>query len=236
MCCFFNNANCNHPRPRINVVATVGARGPIGPQGPQGPIGPVGPQGPQGPVGPVGPQGPVGPVGPQGPVGATGATGPQGPVGAVGPQGPVGPVGPQGPVGATGATGPSGTADIIYAVNLGDTVATGATIPLTLSTSTPATSLSVADNAVNLPSAGTYLVSYSVNGSSASEPVSISLQLDGVSIEGETLTESGGTDADVSLSKTALITTTSAGTLSLLNATADALTINNAGLVVLRSV
>lgn len=228
MCCF-NNRYCNNPRPRTTIVTTMGARGPIGPQGP---VGPQGPQGPTGATGATGPVGPIGPIGPQGPTGATGATG------ATGPVGPIGPVGPQGPTGATGPVGPegpSGTADIVYAVNLGDTVPANSAIPLTLGTSTTEATSTVSDNAVNLTTAGTYLVSYSVNGSSAGDPVIVSLQLDGVSIAGETITESAGTGGDVSLSKTALITITEPASLSLFNDTDDSLTVNNAGLVVLKA-
>ena len=238
MCCF-NNRNCNNISPRTTIVTSVGARGPIGPQGPQGSVGPQGPQGP------VGPQGPQGEVGPQGPVGATGATGPIGPVGATGATGATGPQGPVGATGATGATGPqgpqgpSGTADAIYANNLGTTVASGDTIPLSLSTSTVGTTMSVSDNAVNLPSAGTYLVSYSVNGSVAGEennPVSVTLYLGDTAIAGETLTEVGEIGGAVSLSKTILVTTDGANTLSIVNSSNNALTVDNAGLTVLRTV
>ena len=207
MCCF-NYSNCNRNRPRTTVIASVGARGPIGPQGPQGPIGP---QGPQGPVGATGATGATGPVGPQGPVGATGATG------------------------ATGPQGPSGTADVIYANNVGSTVTAGDLIPLTLSTSTADTTMSVSSDAVNLPAQGTYLVSYSVNGSNLTDPISISLQLNGTPITGETLTENSGATGVSSLSKTILVTTTGAGTLSIVNSSTDTLTVLNAGLTVLRT-
>ncbi len=236
MCCF-NNRRCNdYPFRRNTIITTVGARGPIGPQGPIGPIGPQGPIGPTGATGATGATGPAGPVGPQGPVGPTGATGATGATGPIGPQGPVGPTGATGATGATGPQGPSGTADIIYANNVGGTVLSGDIIPLTLSASTTGATSTVSGGEVNLVDAGTYLVSYSVNGSVPTDTTSVSLYLNGVAIPNETLTESGGTNGLSSLSKTILITTTGASTLAIYNTSADTLTVSNAGLTVLRSV
>ena len=219
-------------------------RGPQGPVGPAGPRGPQGPQGPVGPIGPTGATGATGAVGPQGPVGATGATGavgPQGPVGAtgatgaVGPQGPVGATGPQGPVGATGPQGPSGTSDIIYANNNGATVEAGAIIPLTFSTSTSGTTMSVQNNAVNLPEGGTYLVSYFASGDTGTEDASISLYLDGAPIAGETITLSNQAGDSFLASKTILVTTTNAGALSLYNTSSETQVFTGASLTVLKA-
>ena len=95
--------------------------------------------------------------------------------------------------------------------------------------------MSVSSDAVNLPAQGTYLVSYSVNGSNLTDPISISLQLNGTPITGETLTENSGATGVSSLSKTILVTTTGAGTLSIVNSSTDTLTVLNAGLTVLRT-
>lgn len=222
MCCLFgNNCNCN----RCNNTPTVirGPRGPIGPSGPQGARGPQGPQGATGPAGPtgatgatgaVGPQGPIGPVGPQGPQGATGATGA---TGAVGPQGPV---------------GPAGINDAIYAQSSVATVAAGAIIPLALNTATPNTTFSVSDNAVNLPEAGTYIVSYYANGSVPTGDFITTLYLNGAALANETIIQSDSVGA---ASKTALITTTGPATLSLYNGSASVATLSDASITVIKA-
>ena len=242
-----NCANYRLVRGPQGPAGPTGARGPQGPQGPVGPIGPtgaqgpVGPQGetgatgPQGPVGATGPQGPQGPVGPIGPTGAQGPVGPQGETGATGAQGPVGPQGPQGETGATGPQGPSGTSDIIYANNDGATVDAGAIIPLTLATSTTGTTMSVQNNAVNLPEGGTYLVSYYASGETGTGDASISLYLDGAPITGETITLSNQTGDSFLASKTILVTTANAGTLSLYNTSAQSQVFTGASLTVLKA-
>ena len=194
-----------------------------------------GPQGPAGPTGARGPQGPQGPVGPIGPTGAQGPVGPQGATGAIGPQGPVGATGPQGETGATGPQGPSGTSDIIYANNDGATVDAGAIIPLTLATSTTGTTMSVQNNAVNLPEGGTYLVSYYASGETGTGDASISLYLDGAPITGETITLSNQTGDSFLASKTILVTTANAGTLSLYNTSAQSQVFTGASLTVLKA-
>ena len=194
-----------------------------------------GPQGPAGPTGARGPQGPQGPVGPIGPTGAQGPVGPQGATGAIGPQGPVGATGPQGETGATGPQGPSGTSDIIYANNDGATVDAGAIIPLTLATSTTGTTMSVQNNAVNLPEGGTYLVSYYASGETGTGDASISLYLDGAPITGETITLSNQTGDSFLASKTILVTTANAGTLSLYNTSDQSQVFTGASLTVLKA-
>lgn len=229
MCCLFgcnhNQNGCNCQRCNQNPVVI---RGPVGPTGATGARGPIGPQGA---TGPAGPQGPQGEVGPQGPVGATGATGPQGPVGATGA---TGATGPQGPVGATGPQGPAGTNDIIYAGNTTtQTVASGEIIPITEITSTPDSTMSVSANAVNLPEAGTYLVSYFAN-ADGTTGFDLSLYLGGVQIPGETISVAGSGTSD-SASKTILVTTTGADTLSLYNTSANAVSFDSVGLTVLKT-
>ena len=204
--CFFNNCNSNN-------CCNCQRRVIVGPQGPVGPRGPVGPTGPTGATGPIGP---VGPVGPQGPTGATGATGPQGPVGATG------------ATGATGPQGPAGSSDAIYASSGASTVTSGATAPLTLNTVTPDSSMSVGANAITLSDAGYYLVSYYLT--AASTTTDYSLNLNGTTIS--TIVNADGENA--SLSRTILVNAPANSTLTLVNTSANDLSITNTGLTVVK--
>lgn len=165
---FFNFFNsCSPQRPCCNQNTIEYIRGPIGPQGPAGPMGPMGPQGAQGPVGP------------QGATGATGATGPQGPVG---PQGATGATGPQGPQGEAGT---SALQDALYAYGGTQTVASATIIPLANSTTTPTTTMSLATNAITLPT-GTYLVTYGATGTRTTDGnLSVQLYENGTAISNE---------------------------------------------------
>lgn len=165
-----------------------------------------------------------GPMGPSGPQGARGPIGPQGPIGLTGPQGPI------------GQTGLSGTADMIYASFAGGTVATNTIIPLALNNGTPNTTMSVTGNSINLPTAGTYLVSYSVNGSVPTGNLSTSLYLNGVAIPNETITLTNTANALSEGSKTALVTVNAPSTLSLYNTSTDTATLTNASLTAMRSI
>lgn len=261
MCCFFgcnnnnccgNRCQCNRPVVIRGPVGPTGATGARGPQGPQGPVGPIGPTGATGATGAIGPQGPAGPVGatgatgatgPQGPTGATGAIGPQGPqgltgaTGATGPQGPQGPAGPAGATGATGATGPqgpSGTNDILYANSGTNSVAADATVPLTQAAATAGTTMSVSANAVNLPEAGIYLVSYFASGSVTTGNLDVSLYLNGTLIPGETITITNSTDVSAA-GKTVLINAAAAGPLTLHNSSTGTATLTSAALTVLKT-
>lgn len=245
MCCLFGcnggcNCNCHRNHNNFNNVTVI--RGPMGPTGPQGPRGVQGPQGPIGPTGATGATGATGPVGPQGPVGATGATGavgpigPQGPIGPAGATGATGPQGPVGPAGATGATGPqgpvgpAGTNDAVYAVATAATIAAGGIIPITLSAATADTTMTVTDNAVNVTEAGTYLVSYSTDGSVATGDFITSLYLNGAAVANESLNV--GTDGTAS--KTILLNLAAGDSLALYNTSATVATLDNAGLTVLK--
>ena len=239
MCLFNNNCNCNcNNNCRQRVI--------IGPQGPVGPRGPVGPTGPTGATGATGATGPQGPIGLTGATGATGATGPQGPIGPIGPIGPQGPQGEQGPIGltgatgATGATGPQGpagpigpqgepgSADALYASSGASTVAAGATIPLTLNTATPESTITVGANAVTLTEAGYYLVTYYLTGES--NVLSYSLNLNGASIS-TVVNESNGENTT---SKTVLINATAGSSLTLVNTSAESIVVTDAGITVLK--
>ena len=237
MCCLFGNNCCNNRCNRPVVIrgpmGPTGPAGPRGPQGPQGATGAIGPQGPAGPQGATGATGPAGAVGPQGPQGATGAVGPQGPQGATGAVGPQGPAGPQG---ATGATGPAGTNDAIYAgTNTSSTVNAATIIPIAQIAATAGTTMSVSANAINLPEAGTYLVSYFANGSVPSGNLSTSLYLDGTQVSGETIVQTNTAGSSSAAGKTVLITTNGAGTLSLYNTSGETATLSSATLTVLKT-
>ena len=234
MCSIFGGCgSCNN---RCNCTNCIrGPRGPMGPSGPQGARGPIGPQGATGPIGPQGPIGPTGltgatgPQGPQGVIGPVGATGPQGPQGVTGPVGATGPQGPQGEV------GPSGTNDIIYAgITTQTTVDAGAIIPLQYINDTEDSTMSVVGNSIILPEAGDYLITYSINGSTPTGTLVASLYLDGVPISGETITLSSAGDI-VSGSRTVLIYTSSASTLSLYNISSEDASVVSANLTVLKT-
>lgn len=150
--------------------------------------------------------------------------------------GPRGPQGPQGATGATGAQGPSGTNDAVYAgVNAATTVDAGAIIPIARLAATAGTTMTVSNNAVNLPAAGTYLISYFINGSVADGNLSASLYLNGAQVDGETIIMTNTADFSSAASKTILLTTTAAGTLSLYNSSAGTATISSATLTVLKT-
>ncbi len=226
----FNNRCCNsnNTTNQCGCSNTVVVRGPQGLTGATGPRGPIGPQGPQGPVGPTGATGAVGPIGPAGATGATGATGPIGPQGLTGPAGATGAVGPQ---------GPSGTSDIVYAGNnTASTVAAATAIPIALLASTPTATSTVAGDAVTLPEAGVYLVTYSFNGDrDTAGNVSVSLYQDGTAVAGETLTVNAGANEPVSASKTVLLATDGGSTLSLQNVSDTAVDFSSVSLTVLKT-
>lgn len=161
---------------------------------------------------------------------AQGPVGPQGPIGPAGPQGPQGPIGLQGPIGPQGEAGIN---DGVYAVATASTIATGDIIPITQSTATTPTTLSVSNNSVNLPDAGTYLVSYSAGGSATTTDLSVGLYLNGVQIPNENIiVASDGVTS--SSSKTILVTAPSGSTLSLHNTSTDAITLTSASITVLK--
>jgi len=218
-------------------MGPTGPQGPRGVQGPQGPAGPVGATGATGAVGPIGPQGPVGPAGPVGATGATGAVGPIGPQGPVGPVGPAGPTGAVaaagavGPIGPQGPVGPAGTNDAVYAVSTAATIAAGEIIPITLSAATADTTMTITDNAVNITEAGTYLVSYYVGGSVATNEFVTALYLNGAEIANENIVQSNSAGA---ASKTVLLNLSAGDTLSLYNTSATEATLSAAAITVLK--
>lgn len=158
----------------------------------------------------------------------------RGPMGPAGPQGARGPIGPQGATGPIGLQGPSGTNNILYAQYLGGTVATNSIIPLTFSNATVGSTISVVGNSINLP-AGTYLITYSVDGSVPTGDLSTSLYLNGAPIPNEVITQTNTANANSAASKTALITVPAQSTLSLYNTSADTATLTNASITAVKT-
>ncbi len=168
--------------------------------------------------GPQGPQGPIGPAGPQGPVGATGATGPQGPIGATGP------VGPQ---------GPAGTNDSILASATIATVDTNSVIPIALTTSTPNTSMTVSNNAVNLTETGTYLISYYVGSVGTGASNLSEIYQNGTAVPNSEIIIGDGEGLS-SASKTIIVNASAGDTIEIYNSSAAPLTVINATITVLK--
>ena len=94
--------------------------------------------------------------------------------------------------------------------------------------------MTVSSNAVNLPAAGTYLVSYYVNGSANPGDLSVSLYLNGAAVSGETITMGNQSDLTSAAGKTILLTVNAAGTLSLHNVSAEEATFSSATLTVMK--
>ena len=151
----------------------------------------------------------------------------------VGERGPTGPRGPMGVPGPQGAQGVPGTNNAVYAgLSNATDIAQNAIIPLTLVTATDGSTFTVSDGAINLPEAGTYLVSYSVNGSNATGDIATTLYLNGTPVIGETLSEASTGDI-ANLSKTILLTTNAPAALSIFNTSAGTATISNASITAL---
>lgn len=216
MCC----SNCSRRSCNGNCCGNIQTASVIYARGPQGP------QGPQGPTGLTGPQGPIGLTGPQGPQGLTGATGPQGP------QGLTGATGPQGPIGATGPQGPAGTGDGIFAYGGNSTVDSQDVIPLNSVATTPDSTFSLGDNVINIPEAGSYLVTYFASTLGNGDASTIDLYLNGAITATPTLYFRNENTA--SASNTVLVNTTGAGTLSLVNTSNVAIVVEDASITVLK--
>lgn len=227
--CCNNNNDCSCNR-RVLLVPqpVIGPMGPKGDTGAQGPVGATGPTGATGAQGPAGPQGIQGIQGLAGVTGATGATGPAGPQGAQGIQGLTGDTGPTGPTGATG------TADAITAGNATQSAATNTQLDLNQLAATPGSTMSVSTNQVNLP-IGTYLVSYSFNGTSQTAgDVVVELRKDGTAVSGATSTVYGNTTQSISGGKTVVVTADAPSTLTLFNTSANTVDFTNVTLSVLK--
>ena len=230
--------NCPNRNQRV-IVSTVGPRGPVGPTGPQGPQGPAGPQGPigltgatgaTGATGPQGPAGPQGPIGLRGATGATGATGPQGPIGLTGATGATGATGPQGPVGPTGPQGPAGVdglSNAVYALTSNGTLAPSEASPVAISVQTPNNTTTVAGGTLTV-TAGYYLVTYFITGSSAD--MNLSLNQNGTVVS-TILSASTITDT---FEKTAIIFAPTTQTLTLTNTGSDTINYLSIGITAVK--
>lgn len=146
---------------------------------PQGATGPKGDQGERGLTGEQGPRGEKGEAGAKGDTGEKGDVGPAGPKGDRGETGATGEMGPTGPKGDTGSAGPSGLTPNIYAVvcNMSaQSVSDGDTFVLNEEVSK--SELTLANNAIEATSNGTYLISFSVNfadGAAAGSDVAVAV-------------------------------------------------------------
>lgn len=201
--CLFNNNNCGCNRIIRVPVSQIG-------QSIQGPTGPVGPIGPQGATGPTGP---TGATGPQGIQGLQGIQGVQGPIGATGPTGPTGPSGAFDTFGSFYTTGPQ-------------TISNAANIPINSTISSSNVTLS--NNTVTVPTAGTYIVNYGVGVSQAASTEAINLTLNNTAVNGTArqISNSSPTNGTVVLSipagGTLNLTTTSAANVTVGSATTPA--------------
>ena len=205
-----------------------------GPTGPAG-SGSTGPTGAQGVTGVTGPTGSQGLIGPTGPTGVTGPTGSQGLMGPTGPTGAMGPMGADGLMGPTGPTGPAGflSIDFGYAYLLGSAggtvVAAGATVILNQLVSTPpGTKLSLASGLITVNDTGFYQVTFGASSASASTP--IQLRISTIANAAQNVAEAGGTANNTRgmFSQTVIIQITTIGsTISLVNAKASSVTLND---------
>lgn len=210
---FFNPCCQNTPMRYCNQPSIEYVRGPMGPVGATGPRGPMGPQGAQGPVGPQGATGATGATGPVGATGATGATGPQ------------------------GEPGTSALQDALYAYGGTQTVASNSVIPLTLSTTTPTTTMTLSNNAISLP-AGTYLVTYGATGTRTTDGnLSAQLYANGSALANEIISDNATSANSANLSKTILYTAAADGTtLSLYNTSGESVNLTGANITAMRIV
>ena len=149
-------------------------------------------------------------------------------------QGARGPIGPQGATGPIGPQGPSGTNDGIYANSGATTVNTNQLIPLTLTTATPTSTMSVSSGAVNTTLNGTYLVSYFINGSTTGAPLIVTLYINGVATTSETLTFGIDDNNNVVGSKTILLTLPANSTLALYNTSTNSANVLDASITAVR--
>lgn len=163
--------------------------------------------------------------------GRTVIRGPIGPTGATGARGPIGPQGPVGPTGAVGPQGPAGTSDAIYANSGTSVVAPSAIIPLALSASSPASSMSVSGNAVNITEAGSYLVTYFSSGSVPTGEMSTSLYLNDAIITNESIIQADSAGAG---GKTILLNLSAGDTLSIYNTSTETASLTGASITVLK--
>ncbi len=126
------------------------------------------------------------------------------------------------------------TTDSMYAANGTQTVGATSIIPLVETASPTGTGVTFATNEITVP-AGTYLVSYGASGVNATgNSLSVQLYAEGVGVDGATITDEAGADTFGNVSKTVLYTAAVSTPLSIYNATAQAVTLSDAYLTVVR--
>jgi hypothetical protein len=103
----------------------------------------------------------------------------------------------------------------------------GELAPIVLDVATPTTTLSVTNNAVNLPT-GYYMVTYNVEGTST-DAIDLLLELNGT-----TLSSIVSTAGDIDASRTLLINATTPSTLTLVNNGTSDITNSDVGITVTR--
>lgn len=183
--------------------------------------------GPQGPVGPMGPQGPTGPQGPAGATGATGATGPQGPAGATGA------TGPQGPAGTT-ATASNALA---YTAAPQLTTAGDAVDFETFQINAPDGSITQQGTTGLTLESGTYLVTFTADATPAvaGGPVGAAAALNGTALPyAQSITNVTGSTPQPLTVNTIITVATDGQILTVVNPTADTITLTNAALTVVK--
>jgi hypothetical protein len=120
--------------------------------------------------------------------------GPTGPQGLLGPSGSTGPAGATGGAGATGPAGTNGLAEYAYIYNVGpETVAVGADISFDTNGAgalTAGIAHTAGSTVINLLTAGTYKVAFSVSGV---EPSQMALFLNGSLVPGTVYGSGAGT-------------------------------------------
>ena len=144
--------------------------------------------------------------------------------------------GPQGPMGPQGVPGVSNGA---YAAGSVQAVAVGGTVALAANTATPDSTVTVSNNAVQLP-AGTYLITYGAgiqgDAGAATEvtPWQLSLYANGSAVVGETLSVGTygamGTRAEKTILYVAAVDTA----LTLVNTSAATIDLSDANMTVLQ--
>lgn len=137
-------------------------------------------------------------------------------------------------VGPAGPQGPAGTSNAVYATSATQTVAPGSIIPLVFNNATPQSTFTVSGNSIFIPTAGTYLVSYFVDGSVADGSFVTTLYLNGSPLTNEVITQTNSANGISAGSKTALITVTAPSSLAIYNTSAETATLTNASLLVLK--
>lgn len=129
---------------------------------------------------------------------------------------------------------PSPAIDGLYASAGAQSVGTSTIIPITQTAATPATTLSVAANAVSLP-VGTYLVNYGASGTSTTTAnLSVQLYENGSAIANETISDNATATGAANVSKTIIYTAAAPTTLSIYNVSGQTTSYSGANITVLK--